>query len=627
MDTSKYEDLFISEAEEYIEKISNSILLLEKDKENTEAINEIFRAMHTIKGMAASMGYINISQIAHALEDVMDLIRMGKIELYTELIDILLKGNDIIDSLVHKNPVDEDIIRSFKAVLTSLQKTPAGIKETQKEVESKNAGIKVEFVDDVVLKSARAFVVIKIVQDAGIYESTVPSYDDIMKENFEKSFIINVNDEKKAKELIDQIKSIPEIKNAIFEQEKKEEIKKFEINNQQDVLQKQVAIKKDIKVALERLDALQNYASELVIARGRLQQLAYKIQNEDLINALQNTSKIITNIQDEVMKIRMVPVGQVFDRYPRYVRDLAKKLNKKVDFEIKGRNIELDRSLLNALADPLLHLLRNSLDHGIESPNERKKNKKDETGKIVLEAKRLKNAVVIIVKDDGKGLSSEKILKKAIEKGLISKEQAKTLSKQDIYHIITRSGFSTKEQVSDVSGRGVGVDAVQSVLKKIGGSLEIQSEEGKGTSFILKVPLTLAIIKSLIIRVANETYIVPLTHISETIDINKEQIQSIMGKEVFLLREEVIPIIRLSRVFHIDSTENREKYSLVIVDIDENQFGILIDEFIEQTEVVVKSLKGLLSGIQGIAGVTILNNGLPSFIIDVPGIFEMAKVG
>jgi len=227
MDTSKYEDLFISEAEEYIEKISNSILLLEKDKENTEAINEIFRAMHTIKGMAASMGYINISQIAHALEDVMDLIRMGKIELYTELIDILLKGNDIIDSLVHKNPVDEDIIRSFKAVLTSLQKTPAGIKETQKEVESKNAGIKVEFVDDVVLKSARAFVVIKIVQDAGIYESTVPSYDDIMKENFEKSFIINVNDEKKAKELIDQIKSIPEIKNAIFEQEKKEEIKKM----------------------------------------------------------------------------------------------------------------------------------------------------------------------------------------------------------------------------------------------------------------------------------------------------------------------------------------------------------------------------------------------------------------
>ncbi len=629
MDTSKYEDLFISEAEEYIDKISNSILLLEKNKSDTEAINEIFRAMHTIKGMAASMGYINISQIAHALEDVMDLIRTGKIELYTELIDILLKGNDIIDSLVHKNPVNEDIIRSFKAVLNSLKKTPSGISEKSGKQNSEDSGIQVEFVDDVVLKSARAFVVIKIVQDAGIYQNTNPSYDDIMKENFDKSFIIKVNNIEKAKELIEQIKSIPEVKNAFFKEkeEKTQESKKLEISNVDDLTSKQVSIKKDIKVALDRLDALQNYASELVIARGRLQQLAYKIQNEDLINALQNTSKIITNIQDEVMKIRMVPVGQVFDRYPRYVRDLSKKLNKKVDFEIKGRNIELDRSLLNALADPLLHLLRNSLDHGVEAPEERKSKGKNETGKIILEAKRLKNAVVIIVKDDGKGLSSEKILEKAIEKGLVSKEQTKTLTKQDIYHIITRNGFSTKEEVSDVSGRGVGVDAVQSVLKKIGGSLEIQSEEGKGTSFILKVPLTLAIIKSLIIRVSDETYIVPLTHISETIDINKEQIQSIMGKEVFLLREKVIPIIRLSRVFNINTQEEREKYSLVIVDVDDNQFGILIDEFIEQTEVVVKSLKGLLSGIQGIAGVTILNNGVPSFIIDVPGIFEMAKVG
>ncbi len=624
MDTSKYEELFISEAEEYIEQISDSILELERNADNKEAVSNIFRGLHTIKGMAASMGYADIAKIAHQLEDIVDLIRNERISLYKELIDILLKGNDYIDAMVHKVKVDKDILNSFQSVVNSIktgtQNTPI-IKEQKK---LSGSGLEIVFAGDVVLKSARAFVVIKTVQDSGYFSDVSPSYDDIMKENFDRSFIIQCSENTPYDELITKLKKIPEVEDVkIRDNDFKE--KKNEIV-QDETIENATQAKKDIKVSLERLDNLQNFASELVIARGRLQQLSYGLEDSELITALNNTSKIVANIQDEVMKIRMVPVWQVFDRYPRYIRDLSSKLGKKLNFVVKGRDIELDRSLLNALADPLLHLLRNSIDHGIGSPEERRNAGKDEEGTLTLEAKRLKNAIMISVSDDGKGIDENVILIKAIEKGLITEEQAKNLTKQEIYNFITYSGFSTKDIATDVSGRGVGVDAVKNVLKKIGGSFEIHSNFGMGTTFNLKVPLTLAIIKSLIIRVENERYIVPLTHISETIDISKGNIQSIMGKEIFVLRGQVIPIIRLSELFKIKSEIKKDKYSMVIVNVDDNDFALLIDEFIEQTEIVVKPLKGLLSGIRGLAGVTILNDGIPSFIIDIPSVFEMAKV-
>ncbi|MDD3804113.1 MAG: chemotaxis protein CheA [bacterium] len=627
MDTSKYEDLFISESEEYIEQISSALLDLEKNSESTESVNVIFRAMHTLKGMAASMGYIEISQIAHGLEDVMDMIRGGTLQLSNELTDLLLKGNDYIDALVHKKNIDPGVIKSFRHVLESIK---AGSKAFENTEQSKTANpaapkidpensftIEVIFSDDVMLKSARAFVVVKAAKDRGVFAKTEPDMDAVMREEFDKSFLLCLTSGDSANSLVEEIKKIPEIKDAILRKTEKKDETQEEKSGQ----------RKDIKVSLERLDNLQNYASELVIARGRLQQIAYSTQNEELINALNSTSKIITNIQDEVMKIRMVPVWQIFDRYPRYIRDLSNKLNKKIDFIVKGRDIELDRALLNALADPLLHLLRNSIDHGIERSEERRAKRKKETGTIVLEAKRLKNAIIIEVSDDGKGLDTERILKKALERGLISEEHAKNLTQTDIFHFITQSGFSTKDEVSDVSGRGVGVDAVKSVLKQMGGSFEISSEKDRGTTFTLKVPLTLAIIKTLQVNVGSEVYIIPLTHIIETIDIKDEEIQSIMGREVFILRDQLIPIIRVSDIYKVKMNEKKTDYSIVLVEVDDSQYGILVDEFVEQSEVVVKSLRGMLSGIQGLAGVTILNNGMPSFIVDVPGLLQMAKVG
>lgn len=626
MDTSKYQELFISEAEEYLEQISDSILELERNPGNMDAVNNMFRGLHTIKGMAASMGYGEIAKIAHQLEDVADLIRNNKIKLYKELIDIMLKGNDYIDAMVHKVKINPDVINSFSSVVNSIK---TGTTQTVSEASAprksiKGMGFEIEFTDDIVLKSARAFVVIKTVQDSGYFLDTNPSYDDIMKERFDRTFAVLIKKDTPIDEVRDKLKVIPEVKDVRIIEEKKEIAENQTLTAAPD--DSGIRMKKDIKVSLDRLDNLQNYASELVIARGRLQQLSYGIEDNELINSLNSTAKIIANIQDEVMKIRMVPVWQVFDRYPRYIRDLSSKLNKKVNFIIRGRDIELDRTLLNTLADPLLHLLRNSIDHGIEGPEERKEAGKDEEGSLVLEAKRLKNAIMISVSDDGKGIDENSILVKAIEKGLVTEEQAKNLTKQEIYNFITYSGFSTKDEATDVSGRGVGVDAVKNVLKKIGGSFEIRSETGAGTAFHLKVPLTLAIIKSLIISVEKERYIIPLTHINETIDISADMIQSIMGREVFVLRDEIIPIIRLSEIFGINVEKEREKYSLVIVNVDDNNFALLIDSFIEQSEIVVKPLKGLLSGIRGLAGVTILNDGLPSFIIDVPSIFEMAKV-
>jgi len=625
MDTSKYEDLFISEAEEYIEQISNALLTLEREPENADAISSIFRAMHTLKGMSASMGYVGIAQLAHALEDVMDMIRNGKLKMYNELIDLLLKGNDYIGMLVHKQNVNEDVLKSYRNVLSSLKASNADASIEKKSNEDAKPEVKLPstaqldiiFVDDVILKSARAFVVIKMLQDFNILSGTSPSNDKIMKEEFDKSFTVFLTTDKDIDKVIEQIKNVPEIRDVV-RSVKKEEVLESDTLSQQ---------KKDIKVSLDRLDNLQNFASELVIARGRLQQIAYQLQNEDLINALNSTSKIVTNIQDEVMKIRMVPVWQLFDRYPRYVRDLASKLNKKINFVVKGRDIELDRSLLNSLADPLLHLLRNSIDHGVETPEERSKKGKNPTGTVTIEAKRLKNAVVIEVSDDGKGLDRDKILSKAIEKGLITEDNARMLTKNEIHHFITENGFSTKDEVSDISGRGVGVDAVKSVLKSIGGTFEIESEKDEGTIFKMKVPLTLAIIKTLQVKVGKETYIAPLTHIIETIDIKEKDIQSIMNREIFILRDEIIPIIRISDTFKVNMERSKDEYSIVLVDVEESTYGILVDEFVEQSEVVVKSLKGLLSGIQGLAGVTILNDGQPSFIIDVPGILQMAKVG
>ncbi len=627
MNTAKYEKLFISEAIDYIEQISDSILQLEKDPDNIESVNSIFRGLHTIKGMAASMGYGDITQIAHQLEDIVDLVKSGKIELYRELIDILLKGNDYMEMLVRKKTIDPDILRSFRSVLNSIK---AGSDKNTEFKENKSIKIvtgnvlDIIFENDVVLKSARAFVVMKAIQDTGYYYDCAPSYNDILEGNFEKSFKVELKENAPIKELIKQIKSIPEIMDVkhLAEKQIKNEIE----DKSYDIDESGIKVKNDIRVSLDRLDNLQNFASELVIARGRLQQLAYGLQDNELINSLNNTSKIIANIQDEVMKIRMVPVWQVFDRYPRYIRDLANKLNKNINFEIKGRSIELDRSLLNTLADPLLHLLKNSVDHGIELPEIRVSVNKSEQGTLILEAKRLKNAILISVTDDGKGIDENRILIIAIKKGIVTEEQAKNMSKQEILNFITYSGFSTRDKANDISGRGVGVDAVKNILKKIGGTFEIHSEYGKGTTFNLKVPLTLAIIKSLNIRVEKERYIIPLTHINETIDIPTSRIQTIMGREVFVLREEVIPIIRLSDIFNIETIEEKTKYSLVIVNVEDNDFALLIDEFIEQTEIVVKSLKGVLSDIKGLAGITILNDGMPSFIIDVPSIFEMAKV-
>ncbi|MFO8062507.1 MAG: chemotaxis protein CheA [bacterium] len=637
METSKYQQLFISESEDYIQTISSNILILEKNPSDSDAIKNIFRGLHTLKGMAASMGYSDIAQLSHMMEDIIDMIRSGQLELYRELIDVLLKGNDYINSLVHNEDIDKDIIGSFKSVLTSIKKGKSAVEkksspENTVELKKGQSALDVYFEDDVMLKSARAYLVIKSLQDRGVFIRTVPEYEEIMEDDFGDKFTVVLKGESIDRDIIKSLEAIPEISRVSEFENESQDTPKPVLPETRQFAPETAEIKNDIKVSLDRLDTLQNYASELVIARGRLQQLAYSIHNPELINALSNTSKIITNIQDEVMKIRMVPVWQVFDRYPRYIRDLARELGKEVDFRIKGRDIELDRSLLNALADPLLHLLKNSIDHGIEKPEVRKKNGKPQQGRLLLEARRLKNAIIITVSDDGRGLNQETILAKAIDKGIVNEEQAEKLTPQEIFNFITYSGFSTKDETTDISGRGVGVDAVKNVLKRIGGSFEIDSREDKGTVFSMKVPLTLAIIKSLIVRVEDERYIVPLTHVTETIDIVAGRIQSIMGREVFVLRETVIPIIRLSETFNIEIDEDKDKnenedkkISLVIVHMDDSEFAMLIEEFVEQTEIVVKPLKGLLSGIKGLAGVTILNDGIPAFIIDVPSIFELAK--
>ncbi len=625
-----YKELFFSESQEYLKKINKELVKLEKTPSDLETINEIFRSMHTLKGMAATMGYKELADFTHHLEDVFDNLRSGKIKLSPEITDLIFESVDtlatIIENLKEEKPFSVDIsayLRKLKEVLTKMS---IGEKERENQEFSvvqeeylekfKKEGKKIFLVEvylkkDSPLKSARAFLVLNQLKLLGEVIKSIPSEIMLREGKVSIPFKVIVATSLKKEFIRDKVLSIIDVEKVEISLYEKEILEKKEKASP-------VRLKKiqSMRIPVERLDKILNLVGELAIAKSRLLQIVQDREYSLLEESVYLIDRLVSSLQDETLKMRLLPISYILDNFPRIVRDLARKEAKEVDLEIAGSDIELDRAILDEIGDPLIHLIRNAIDHGIESPSERIKKGKPSRGKISIKVWREKGHVIIEIADDGKGIDSKKIVEKAIEKGLITKEEVLKIEASQILEILTTPGFSTKEKVTEVSGRGVGLDVVKNKLDALGGRLDLETQPDKGSRFILTLPLTLAIIKAMLVNVGKEIYAIPLMNIKEVVKMNSESVKMIGKSEVITLREEVVPLVRLSEELGVESFV-KEEFSVVIVEGRIKKIGLVVDKIVGEQDIVVKLLGSFIKKIKGIAGATILGDGRVALILDV----------
>jgi len=616
-----YRDVFISESMEHLNTLTQGLLELEKG--NQQVITEIFRAAHTLKGMAATMGYEGMASITHEMENLLDAIREGRVEINSEIVDLLFEAVDLLEAALNSlTQGDEENIDATEISSKLSRYTGTGKKEKQpqrrdgaEEVHRAGAGVKrvdVELDRDCTLKSVRAFMTFRELKELGEIVKCIPDEDRLEDGDFDRSFSI----------FLKTGASDDEIKERILK--KVSEVAGVEVHSVETAPQKSGGTKSEMKsvqtvrVSIERLDSLMNLVGELVISKSRLFQIKNKYAIDELNETLAYIDKLTTSLQEEVQEMRMVEVSYVFDRFPRMVRDLAKKEGKKVEFIVKGRDIELDRTVLDEIGDPLVHLLRNCIDHGIEPPEERLEKGKSEVGRVMLKARRVKDHVEIVVEDDGRGIDPEKIKRIAVERGLISEKEASGMSPEDARMLIFTPGFSSAEKVTDISGRGVGLDVVRNKILALGGTVELESEVDRGTRFVLKLPLTLAITKALLISAGGRIYAIPLNNVSEILNVKREDLTTVMGQEVIQLRGRILPVYDLMTLLGKPATGNgSDARPVVVVEKGGNLIGIAVDELIGQQEIVIKGLEGKLRDVRGFAGSTIMGDGRVSLILDI----------
>lgn len=665
MDMSQYLDMFIDESQENIENLNNSILELEKNPDDKEMVNTIFRAAHTLKGMAGSMGFNDMMTLTHTMENVLDKFRNGELKVTSDVITVLFKCLDMLTKMLDniKQGNNETVdTAGIEKELNSIAagNAPAAEKnettDTKKVEDNKNNAVDsgnfqlneydfniikeargkgykiykvyISLYKDCILKSARAFLVYKTLEESGEIVKSVPSAEDLEQEKFGNDFTLLFITQKNAddiKKIIDGISEIDKVE--ITEETNVENLKQKEAAKPAPTKENKVAapvnngkkgdeksnkkIHQYVRVDLDRMDKCMNLVEELVIHRTRLEQLSTAYKLNDLHETLEQVGRITSDLQDIVMRVRMLPVEKVFNRFPRIVRDLSQELHKDMDLIIEGEDTELDRSVIDEIGEPLMHLIRNSADHGIESSEERIKQGKPAKGIIKLSAYQEGNKAIIKEEDDGKGLNVEKIKQKAIQKGI----DITGMSKKDIMNLIFMQGFSTNDKVTDISGRGVGMDVVKTKIAAIGGTVDFTSEEGKGTTFKIMLPLTLSIIQALLVKIADETFAISLGFIDKVINIADTKIKLTNNREVIVYRDEIVPLVRLSQRLNITPSDNKNKY-VVIIKTGEITYGLLVDSLAGQQEIVIKTLGKSLRNIKEYVGATILGNGLVTLILD-----------
>jgi len=664
----QYLQMFFDESDEYIQVLNENILALEQDPDDKDVINSIFRAAHSLKGMAATMGFDRLTSLTHKLENALDKIRNDELKLDTEMIDSLFAGLDLITSIVNdikesgeeltevQGYVDElnEMIASHSGEVAidsvvdnsentedlNVDNTILKLTNDEKEEILDNKGetdyihgVSVELEEDSMLKSVRAFMVLKTTSELGYIVKSSPTREEVENEDDEdinKEIKIILISHLASEEIADELLDIIDVKDVNindveidFSEVKKNKSddsgssKKSKSNNKTNV-----EVSPTVRVDISKLDTLMNMVGELLINKTRLEGL--KLEHDTYSDIIGQLDRVTMELHHVVMQIRMVPIGGIFNRFPRMIRDLSKELDKEIDLIIEGAETELDRSIIDELADPLVHLLRNAVDHGIEKKDVRKKKDKPVEGKILLKAYQKGSEILIEVEDDGKGLDGDKLAEKAIEKGITTREDVENMDEREKLNFIFAPGFSTTDEVSDVSGRGVGMDVVKSVVESLDGQIMIESEKDVGTRFTISLPLTLAITQALMVEIDNEIFAIPLNAISETLTITPDRLKQVRGQDVIVLRDKTIPIKEAASQLNLDVEYGKYKeldeIPVVIVKTGDRLVGLVIDELLNQQEIVIKSLGKYLLNVEHISGATIVGDGDVALILDVRNI-------
>ena len=676
---NQYMDMFLDESHEHLQSLNEGLLRLEENMEEIDAVNDIFRNAHTLKGMSATMGFAKIAELTHEMEDVLDLVRKSQLKLNEDIMDTLFKCLDSLEQMVDSvgNGEAEDVVdvSDLVAKLSSISKgTPApaadgaaaaapaaassggdaaagatlDLDDIDLDVmkKAKEAGmnlfhIKVTLMETCVLKAARSVMVMHALDEVGDVLKSIPPAEDLEQEKFERSFdvlIATSGDAEAMQNAVDTVSEIEDVAVTAVDPDKvgKEAAPapaaapaaaapaakaapapKKEAGKPAAAPAKKQHQSQSVRVDIEKLDTLMNLMGELVINKVRLEQIGQTHRLSDLMETLEQMDRVTGDLQNIVMKVRMVPVSAVFNRFPRMVRDVSKELGKEINLTIEGEETELDRTVIGEIGDPIMHLLRNSLDHGVESPDKREAKGKPRTGEVGLIARHEGNNVVIMITDDGAGIDANKIRRKAVEKGMISQSEADSLDDADAVRLIFLPGFSTAEQITDISGRGVGMDVVRSKIEALSGHVDVETHIDEGSVFKIKLPLTLAIIQAMLVRVQEEMYAIPLTSIDSTINIEPSDIQTVQNKEVIVLRGEIIPIIRMEEALQVPHTKDSDEHFVVVVHAGEAKAGIVVDNLIGQQEIVIKTLGNLFAGLKLFGGATVLGDGRVALILDV----------
>ncbi|TLS49828.1 chemotaxis protein CheA [Paenibacillus antri] len=697
MDTNQYLSMFIDESREHLQAMNDNMLALENAPDDIGIVQNMFRSAHTLKGMSATMGFEDIASLTHEMENVLDLVRNGKLKVEDYTFETIFQSldaleamvSDIVDGGTGKSDVSS-IVTDLKAIVNGTygkagnrkagaagqsDGTPGGaaaaggsvrdlLDEYQSSVlqQSLESGhrayrISVAIRKDCVLKAVRAYMVFDALGRLGEVIKSAPSTEDIEADRFDYEFTLVFLSASEGAEIEAAINGVSEIERATVQPITAEDLAGADSSAAAEaaagtaapeapaMAQPQAATAapaapragapaaakaagaaatRTIRVDIEKLDTLMNLFSEMLIDRVRLESLAGEIKRADLIETVEHMGRVSSDLQGVVMKLRMMPVESVFNRFPRMVRDVAKSLGKKVDLVITGADTELDRTVVDEIGDPLVHLLRNSVDHGIESIEERVKAGKPETGTVHLRAFHSGNHVFIEAEDDGKGINRDVVLKRAVKNGIVTKEQGDAMSDEAVYMLLFASGFSTAEVISDISGRGVGLDVVKSKIESLGGRVSVTSTLGKGSKFSIQLPLTLSIIMAMMVKLGGEKYAIPLSSIVETMILRKEDIRNVHGNRMFDYRSSVVPLVSLSKLFDVPdySDEGEDETEVVIVRKGDRIAGLAVDELIGQQEIVLKALGKYLNRVFAVSGATILGDGQVALILDTNALIK-----
>jgi|SRR5680860_13939 len=687
VDLGEFLEFYLLDSSEQIERLGAGLLQLEKEGENIGLINDLFRSAHSLKGASGTMGFTPIVALTHAAEDLLDRLRQGKLAVSLEMIDILLSVTDRVKAMLAQvekrleiSVVFEDLVSLMKGLLNGEkpadQAKPQPVKEKEEtlddfvplnfsltEIESEKINdahlmghgiyqVDVKLAPNTLMKAVRAVMATQRLEGFGTVIKLLPSVEDLEVGNAEAFSLLVLCDEP-IPEIQREVLEISELVKVDVHAYPVDEVVVAEPNIIKPLINQEIAVESKVLVPVStplvaevaggesntqvhtirvdtvRMDNLINLVGEMVITRTRLVQIGLDLKAQysmdNMVNNLNEANvylgRLMNDLQESVMRLRMVAIGTVFSRFPRLVRDLAKKTGKEMELVLKGEDTELDKTVVEVIGDPLMHLIRNSVDHGIESPEERRASGKPELGTITLDAYHEGNHIAILISDDGAGLDLVKIRNLAVSRGLIGEKEE--LSESDIANLIFLPGFSTAEKVTDISGRGVGMDVVKKALNNLGGMVDITTRKGKGTTFTIRLPLTLAIIQALLVEVGEEIYAVPLSSVLETLLVNRDDIKTVGGLPMVQLRGNTLPLISLQEKFGLPSPETASsEVFVVVVGFGDKALGLIVDELRGQQEVVIKSLGDFLNNLPGIAGATILGDGKVTLILDIGSLIQ-----